>query len=62
MILSFVPLAIILAFSTILNLINAVSLFDMLLEAGINVPRFLALGIVIGYLYKKLYGSKVALQ
>jgi len=25
----------------------------MLLEAGINVPRFLALGIVIGYLYDR---------
>jgi hypothetical protein len=55
-ILSFAALAIILAFSTILNLINAVSVFDILLEAGINVPRFLALGIVIGYLYDRLYG------
>ena len=28
----------------------------------LNVPRFLFVGIVIGYLYKRLYGSKVALE
>jgi hypothetical protein len=52
-ILSFVVLAIILAFSTILYLGSAVPAFYILLNAGINVPRFLALGIVVGYLYDK---------
>jgi hypothetical protein len=28
-----------------------------LIGAMLNVPRFLFLGIVIGYLYKRLYGS-----
>ena len=55
-ILSFVVLAIILAFSTILNLSNAVPVFYILLNAGINVPRFLALGIVIGFVYDRLNG------
>jgi len=29
----------------------------LLIDTGMNVPRFLALGIVIGHLYKRLYGS-----
>jgi hypothetical protein len=29
----------------------------LLIDTGMNVPRFLALGIVVGYLYKRLYGS-----
>ena len=33
------------------------ALHIFLIGAGMNVPRFLALGIVIGYLYKRLYGS-----
>jgi hypothetical protein len=57
-ILSFVALVIIEAFSTFVNLGNA-SVY-ILVGAGMNVPRILALGIAIGYLYKRLYGSEVA--
>jgi hypothetical protein len=56
-ILSFVVLVIILAFSTFLNRSNADPVFYILFNAGINVPRILALGIVIGYLYDKLNGG-----
>ncbi len=52
-ILSFVVLVIIEAFSIFLNLSK--SPFYLLVGAGLNVPRFLALGIVIGYLYDRLY-------
>jgi hypothetical protein len=31
-----------------------------LIDTGMNTPRILALGIVIGYLYKRLYSSGVA--
>jgi hypothetical protein len=31
-----------------------------IIDAILNVPRFLSLGIVIGYLYKRLYGLEVA--
>jgi hypothetical protein len=31
-----------------------------LIGAVMNVPRFLILGIAIGYLYKRLYGTEVA--
>jgi len=54
-ILSFVALVIIQALSTFLNLSK--SPVYILIGAMLNVPRFLALGIVIGYLYKRLYGS-----
>jgi hypothetical protein len=30
----------------------------LLIGAMLNVPRFLIPGIVVGYLYKKLYGSE----
>jgi hypothetical protein len=53
-ILSFVALVIIQALSTFLNLSNAP--VYILIGAGMNVPRFLALGIVIGYLYDRLNG------
>ena len=53
-ILSFVNLTIILVFSTILHLYNAVPTYYILLNVCINIPRFLALGIGIGYLYDKL--------
>lgn len=33
------------------------SLYYFLIGIMLNIPRFLALGIVIGYLYKRLYGS-----
>jgi len=54
-ILSFVALVIIEAFSTFVDLGNA-SVY-ILVGAMLNVPRFLILEIVIGYLYKRLYGK-----
>ena len=54
-ILSFVALVGIEALSTFVNLSNA-SVY-LLIDTGMNVPRILALGIVIGYLYKRLYGQ-----
>jgi hypothetical protein len=51
-ILSFVALVIIEALSTFVNLSNAY--VYLLIDTGMNVPRFLALGIVIGYLYDRL--------
>lgn len=54
-ILSFVALVIIQALSTFFNLSNALVYF--LIGAGMNVLRFLALGIVIGYLYEMLDGD-----
>jgi len=55
LILSFVILLIIEAFTTLLNLRN-LSVY-LLIGAGMNVPRFLALGIVIGYLYDRWGGT-----
>jgi hypothetical protein len=52
-ILSFAALCIIEAFSIFVNLNNASVYLFLLIGAGMNVPRFLALGIVIGYLYKR---------
>ena len=54
-ILSFVALVIIEVLSTFGNLSNAYVF--LLIDTVMNVPRFLALGIVVGYLYKRLYGS-----
>jgi hypothetical protein len=54
-ILSFVALVVIEALSTFVNP-NNTSVY-LLIDTGMNVPRFLALGIVVGYLYKRLYGS-----
>ena len=54
-ILSFVAMVIIEVLSTLVNPNNA-SVY-LLIDTGMNVPRFLALGIVVGYLYKRLYGS-----
>jgi hypothetical protein len=51
-ILSFVVLVIIETFTTLVNPSNLSVYF--LVGAGINVPRFLALGIVIGYVYTRL--------
>jgi hypothetical protein len=50
-ILSFAALCIIEAFSIFVNLGNA-SVY-LLIGAVMNVPRFLALGLAIGYLYKR---------
>jgi uncharacterized protein YacL len=57
-ILSFVALVIIEVLSAFGNLSN-VYVF-LLIDTGMNIPRILALGIVVGYLYKTLYGSEVA--
>src|SRR4030043_476328 len=56
LILSFVALLIIEVLSTFGNPSNAY--VYLLVDTVMNVPRILALGIVIGYLYKKLYGSE----
>jgi hypothetical protein len=53
-ILSFAALLIIEAFSTLVNL-NNLSVFN-LVGAIINLPRFLALAMVIGYLYGRPVG------
>jgi hypothetical protein len=55
LILSFVAMFMIEILSTLGNPGNA-SVY-LLIDTGMNVPRFFALGIVIGYLYKRLYGS-----
>jgi hypothetical protein len=55
LILTFIALVIIEVFTALLNLSNLS--VDLLVGAGINVLRFLALGIVIGYLYERLYGA-----
>ncbi|BAI60500.1 hypothetical protein MCP_0428 [Methanocella paludicola SANAE] len=52
-ILSFAALCIIEAFTIFVNLNNAPVYLFLLIGAGMNVPRFLALGLVIGYLYKR---------
>ncbi len=55
LILSFVALVIIEVLSTLINPSNA-SVY-LLVDTGMNVPRFLALGMVIGHLYDKLDGG-----
>jgi uncharacterized protein YacL len=52
LILSFVALVIIEVLSTFVNPSNA-SVY-LLIDTVMNIPRILALGIVIGYLYKRL--------
>ena len=54
-ILGFVAMAVIEVLSTLGNPGNA-SVY-LLLDTGMNMPRFLALGLVIGYLYDKLHGG-----
>lgn len=51
--LTFAALCIVEAFSVFINLNNASVYLFLLIGAGMNVPRFLALGLVIGYLYKR---------
>ncbi len=57
-ILSFVVLLVIETFTALLNLSN-LSVY-LLIGAGINVLRFLALGIVIGYVYDRWSGTIVS--
>jgi len=55
LILSIVALVIIEVLSTFGNPSNAY--VYLLIDTVMNIPRILALGIVIGYLYKRLYGQ-----
>ena len=55
LILSFAVIFIIEVLSTFGNLSNAYVF--LLIDTVMNVPRIFALGIVVGYLYKRLYGS-----
>jgi uncharacterized protein YacL len=55
LILSFVVMVMIEALSTLVNPKNA-SVY-LLIGTGMNVPRFLALGIIVGHFYDKLNGS-----
>jgi len=55
LILSFVAMGMIEVLSTLANPNNA-SVY-LLIDTGMNVPRFLALGLGIGYLYNKLNGG-----
>src|SRR4030042_4004194 len=52
LILSFVAMLMIEVLSTLVNPSNA-SVY-LLIDTGMNVPRFLALGIVVGHLYDKI--------
>jgi uncharacterized protein YacL len=56
LILSFVAVVVIELLSTFGNPSNAY--VYLLVDTVMNIPRILALGIVIGYLYKRLYGSE----
>jgi hypothetical protein len=53
--LSFVAMLMIEVLSTLVNPNNA-SVY-LLIDTGMNIPRFLALGIVVGHLYDKLNGG-----
>src|SRR3990170_1679329 len=55
LILSFVALVLIEVLSTVINPSNA-SVY-LLIDTGMNVPRFLALGLVIDHLYDRLNGG-----
>ena len=55
LILNFGAMVIIEVLSTLVNPNNA-SVY-LLIDTGMNVPRFLALGIVVGHLYDKLNGG-----
>ena len=57
-ILSFIPYVIVLILLGVaISLLEGDGVYIFLFGVSLNVPRFLFLGIVIGYLYKKLYGS-----
>jgi hypothetical protein len=55
-VLSFAAIVVIEVLSTFGNPSNAY--VYLLVDTVMNIPRILALGIVIGYLYKRLYGSE----
>jgi hypothetical protein len=55
LILSFVAIVVIEVLSTFGNPSNAYVF--LLIDTVMNIPRIVALGIVVGYLYKRLYGS-----
>ena len=55
LILSFAAIVIIEVLSTFGNPSNAY--VYLLIDTVMNIPRILALGIVVGYLYKKLHGQ-----
>jgi uncharacterized membrane-anchored protein len=55
LILSFAAMVVIEVLSTLVNPSNA--FVYLLIDTGMNVPRFLALGIVVGNLYGKLNGG-----
>jgi hypothetical protein len=54
-ILSFAAIVVIEVLSTFGNPSNAY--VYLLVDTVMNIPRILALGIIVGYLYKKLYGQ-----
>jgi hypothetical protein len=56
-ILSFVALVIALILLGVAASMTSEALSVFLIGAMLNVPRFLIPGIVVGYLYKRLYGS-----
>ena len=56
-ILSFVALGIVFILLGVAASRTSDALHVFLIGAMLNVPRFLFLGIVVGYLYKRLYGS-----
>ena len=58
LILSFVAMLMIEVLSTLVNPSNA-SVY-LLIDTGMNVPRFLALGIGIGYVYNRLKGGALS--
>ena len=55
LIFSFAALVVFEVLSTFGNPSNAY--VYLIIDTVMNIPRILALGIVIGYLYKRLYGS-----
>jgi hypothetical protein len=55
LILSFAAMGLIEVLSTLANPSHA--FVYLLIDTGMNAPRFLALGIVVGHLYNKLNGS-----
>ncbi len=56
LILSFVAMLMIEVLSTLVNPSNAY--VYLLIDTGMNVPRFLALGIIVGHLFDKLNGGE----
>jgi hypothetical protein len=56
-ILSFVALGIVFILLVVATSRTSDALHIFLIGVTFNIPRFLVLGIVIGYLYKRLYGS-----